>query len=53
VTRCKPAAYRGKKKAHEDVVAQRLARKPITFSFTENVTDPASFTLMRNKADLA
>jgi hypothetical protein len=32
VTRCKPAAYRGKKKAREDVVARWLARKPITFS---------------------
>jgi hypothetical protein len=42
MTRYKPAAYRGKKKTREDVVARRLARKPITFSFTENGTDPGN-----------
>jgi hypothetical protein len=40
VTMGTPADHQGRNKTGEDVVAQGLARKPITFSFTENGTNP-------------
>jgi hypothetical protein len=51
MTMRKSVDHWGRKKTGGGLVARRTMRKPVTFFFTENGTDPTSLTLVGNEAD--